>query len=90
MKRENLDKCRILVNRITNMEEALKSYHSYKDKEQSPFRLFIMFFKRKHYTSLDVGYKHDYDIGLSSSQQDELAKLMEKWIKEDKEILETL
>jgi hypothetical protein len=90
MKRENLDKCRTLVNRITNMEEALKSYHGYKDKEQSPFKLFIMLFKNRHCTILDVGYEHEYDIGLSSSQQDELAKLMEKWIKEDKEILETL
>jgi len=90
MKAENLEEAKRLISRIGNMEDALRQYDSTKDKEFQWRRLFINWFKSNKESAFAVGYDSDLYICVSMEQQAELADLLRKWIKEDKQRLETL
>lgn len=88
MKAENLEKAQRLIHRIELMEKALDGYQASNHNRH----LFVNLFKRSKSkeSELEVGYCHDYYIGLSSQQEEDLAELIKKWLEEDKQELETL
>lgn len=94
MKRENLKEAKVIVDRITSMESAVSCYENFKETEASPYRLFVNFVKlvtnKKTKPQFELGYNHDFYVGLSQKQQDELCELIKKWINEDKEELEKM
>lgn len=94
MKRENLQEAKVIVDRITNMETAVSCYEKFKETEASPYRLFVNLTKlitnKKTKFQFELGYDHDFYVGLSQKQQDELCEMVKKWINEDKEELEKM
>lgn len=90
MKPENLEEAKRTITRISAMEQAVELYDRNKDQEFNWSRLFVNLFRTKKSASLEVGYNHDEYIGLTASQQKELADMLRRWINEDKKHLETL
>ena len=72
------------------MESALQLYDKTKENEFSWSRLFVNIFKTKKSAELEIGYNSDDYICISMQQQEELANLLRKWIKDDSAKLETL
>ena len=88
MKAENFEKAQRLIRRIELMEKALECYHISNPKKHLFVNLFR--FSQSKKDKLEIGYCHDYYIGLSSQQEEDLAGLIKQWIEEDKRELETL
>jgi transcriptional regulator len=90
MKRENLEEAKKIIKRLNTMEIALQIYDRSKDTGYGWRRLFVSLFKNKKKADLEVGYSADETISISEEQQKELADLMRKWIRDDKEKVESL
>ncbi len=87
MKKENLEEAKIIVDRIEKLENAIEVC----DDRNGIFLEFSLNpFKPNKCGFIDPCYINDKEISLSDEQSQELLNIVKKWLKNDKERLETL